>query len=67
MTQEEKQLLLKDLCARLPYKPLLESPNKEECKYLLLDISDIRMMMYPEYGEEDIIFRPYLRPMSSMT
>ena len=24
MTQEDKELLLKDLCARLPYKPIVQ-------------------------------------------
>ena len=71
MTQEEKELLLKDLCARLPYgvicnrlghnKKLLSiSPYKVYC--LEFDNGEY---MPSEYKVEDI--KPYLRPMSSMT
>lgn len=71
MTQEEKQLLLKDLCGRLLYgvicdrlghaKRLLSvSPYKVYC--LEFDNGEY---MPGEYKIEDI--KPYLRPMSSMT
>ena len=64
MTQEEKQLLLQDLCARLPYK----------CKYkaskgithwhkLTLSTETINKIIDDYYDE----IKPYLRPMSSMT
>lgn len=61
MTQKEKQLLLKDLCARLPYgvKVHFEGWNPEK-------LSEVNL-------EEDVyngmggIPLPYLRPMSSMT
>ena len=76
MTQEEKQLLLKDLCARLPYGVIatdsrhgdgritsIEIYNPDE-----LDDSDI-LVYYFDFDEcgrlEDC--KPYLRPMSSMT
>lgn len=60
MTKEEKQLLLKDLCARLPYEVQCE-------------IGGLRHGPYTFTGNdvEDLIagrmFKPYLRPMSSMT
>ena len=60
MTQEDKQLLLKDLCARLPYDVQCE-------------IGGLRYGPYTFTGEdvEDLIagrtFKPYLRPLSSMT
>ena len=72
MTQEDKQLLLKDLCARLPYGlicdrlgkyyPLVDIDIKRELVYLLRDDN------YVPYSilRGDII-KPYLRPMSSMT
>lgn len=71
MTQEEKQLLLKELCARLPYgiicdrlgqskKLLSVSPYKVYC--LEFDNGEY---MPGEYKVEDI--KLYLRPMSSMT
>lgn len=73
MTQEEKQLLLKDLSARLPYgvKFLRESWNYEwnqelSVIELLEDIDkDGYINNTKVYTIEDI--KPYLRPMSSMT
>lgn len=71
MTQEEKQLLLKDLCGRLPYgvicdrlghtkKLLSVSPYKVYC--LEFDNGEY---MPGEYKIEDI--KPCLRPMYSIT
>ena len=71
MTREEKQLLLIDLCARLPYGVMcdrLGQPKK------LLSVTPHKV--YPlefdhgeympnDYKVEDV--KPYLRPMSSMT
>ena len=41
MTQEEKQLLLKDLCARLPYgvKINIDSPIEEQNQMVLFDVN----------------------------
>ncbi len=55
MTQEEKQLLLKDLCARLPYGVIVQDRNGT---HTLIPGNT-------ELGTEYI--KPYLRPMSSMT
>ena len=55
MTQEEKQLLLKDLCARLPYRVIIKSVGENKI-IGLWDLKDI-----------DNLPLPYLRPMSSMT
>ena len=60
MTQEDKKLLLKDLCARLPYEVQCE-------------IGGLKHGPYTFTGDdvEDLItgrmFKPYLRPMSSIT
>jgi hypothetical protein len=54
MTQEEKQLLLKDLCARLPYNVKIEA---NVCPRTLFPM-DVVMENLP---------KPYLRQMSSMT
>lgn len=76
MTQEEKQLLLKDLCARLPYGVKVHHPDYLELQTLdtvfnfdawqdggiQCDVDDV--------GDRpcDMIYcKPYLRPMSSMT
>lgn len=80
MTKEEKQLLLTDLCARLPYrvkvKYLYWDENKG-CEYpvpmILDDINSdgyIRFHGDIEEGEGRgyiLTYLPYLRPMSSMT
>ena len=63
MTQEEKELLLKDLCTRLPYDCIVECSVSEEAKMdAVLIPEDIA-----ELKEDKITIKPYLRPMSSMT
>ena len=57
MKQEEKQLLIKDLCARLPYGV--------KCRMLKLD-SQVCTLDSGLLGKVEIL-EPYLRPMSSMT
>lgn len=62
MTQEEKDLLLKDLCARLPYGTLIYAQNdidwyeSEICTQVLSDVIN-----------DDYVIKPYLFPLSSMT
>lgn len=61
MTTEDKQLLLRDLCARLPYGTIVRNyaTNEDDVlTYSLLEDFEI-------VGLESI--KPYLRPMSSMT
>ena len=73
MTQEEKELLLKDLCSRLPYN----------VKCLVIFDDGTKEIMTPKtglpnsFGRWDFYnencsgcsnnFKPYLRPMDSMT
>ena len=60
MTQEEKDLLLKDLCARLPYGVIVKYKGHNTIKKnKFLTGSDLDCNM--EY------YKPYLRSMSSMT
>ena len=64
MTQEDKQLLIKDLCARLPYGVKLNVPHYygDEDAITTLDafwLYDI------QHGRKEI--KPYLRSMLSMT
>ena len=69
MTQEDKELLLKDLCARLPYKVKImryvERNNKinELIPELNLSIRLVELFI----SNDGFIIEPYLRPMSSMT
>ena len=70
MTQEEKDLLLKDLCARLPYGVKLHcSSNVMICigpytlNAIVLDRIFNDNTKYVPFDE----FKPYLFPLSSMT
>lgn len=70
MTQEEKQLLLQDLCARLPYGVVIETTWKEKgadenCDGTIGKLRGSQIEFFEEGEYSDI--KPYLRPMSSMT
>ena len=76
MTQEDKQLLLKDLCGRLPYYGLICQTNKGKGTLISLECSFGEDLVYVDFGysqaeefdlNEDDEVKPYLRPMSSMT
>ena len=70
MKQEYKELLLKDLCARLPYGVEVEY-NNSTCEVLSIDKYNEELTIwkcpvcYPDIELEDA--KPYLFPMSSMT
>jgi len=83
MTQEDKQLLLKDLCARLPYGVICHyncvTPiegrelRKANCKDVLKGIipaSDGHIGFMVGFDKVNALegdIKPYLRPLSSMT
>lgn len=70
MTQEEKQLLFKDLCARLPYGVFVSYPSFSDTPQLVQAISDYGDIEINDYTESPCKLehiKPYLRPMSSMT
>lgn len=76
MTQEEKQLLLKDLCTRLPYGvkvcAMFNTGNRYTANVTAIsaDIDYIQIRqndLHPYTGSSVEDIRPYLRPMSSMT
>ena len=62
MTPEEKELLIKDLCARLPYG--IKCKLSADGVSLVEDLQLAGLSQFL-YGRLDVI--PYLRPMSSMT
>ena len=79
MTQEDKELLLKDLCARLPYKVCI---NDCGTPHRLVNIcwDGIKFVVNcspfgtghgrigtPLFDDNVCYVKPYLRPMSSMT
>ncbi len=72
MTQEDKELLLQDLCARLPYNPWVlvefEGSNQEwkttlQQEYCVGYISGKITKLY----SREITVKPYLRPLTSMS
>lgn len=73
MTQNEKDLLLKDLCARLPYRVMCKC-DEIKAQGVLKEIGTNYNMcrLYDSFTDESedcFIFdcRPYLFPLSSMT
>ena len=68
MTQKDKQqLLLKDLCARLPYKVKIRIQKLDEEK--VIDNEDFGYMWLGMifFNNPYHNIKPYLRPLSSMT
>lgn len=72
MNQNDKELLLRDLCARLPYNVYIHSdiPNVDYDTYELINPQEDKVF---EVTDLDWIIhdcgtiKPYLRPMLSMT
>ena len=73
MTQEDKELLLKDLCARLPYNVICQVEFKENGKYnskvMLLSgiFTDEAYFTTKDGSIYSNEYKPYLFPLSSMT
>ena len=76
MTPEEKELLLKDLCARLPYGVIghIEIPHmfigyveKGDLTLNSISIKNSKCDFITCWGIDIDYVKPYLRPMSSMT
>lgn len=83
MTQEDKNILLKDISARLPYKvkcsiikkgvirelkPMnngISMPVNQVCDITL--IKALNTDIINDFVNDNIVLKPYLRPMSSMT
>ena len=66
MNQEEKKLVLKDLCSRLLYKVKVCLFEKETCILLGIDGYEVYLDVDSDSFHIESI-KPYLRPMSSMT
>ena len=61
MIQEDKELLLKDLCERLLYRVIIQVKD-----WASLD-TELKIGHINRLKNDDIELKPYLRPMSSMT
>ena len=70
MTQEDKELLIKDICTRLPYGVRVNIKTKKS-SYIAIVCEITRNYICIEGGGEMFFshgtYKPYLRPMSSMT
>jgi hypothetical protein len=69
MTQEDKELLLKDLSARLPYKVKASYYGAEEEREIWDEIEGISSDGYVDIGQYGLPIesvKPYLFPLSSM-
>ena len=73
MNKEDKELLLRDLCNRLPYNVMCQVEFKEDGKYnskvMLLSgiFTDEAYFTTKDGSIYSNEYKPYLRPMSSMT
>lgn len=72
MTQEEKELVLKDICTRLPYGVHVEisweySKTDVYTSFEYYEFPNIDSLLNIFWDEKCISIKPYLRPMSSMT
>ena len=75
MTQEEKKLLLKDICARIPYGLFCQTEDGKG-KLISVECSTGEDLVYVDFGypeakeydlNEGDSIKPYLRPMPSVT
>ena len=68
MTQEDKELLLKDLCARLPYGVKVQDELGRINK-LVIGNADLNRLYYNDFSiySEEQLSLPCLFPLSSMT
>lgn len=73
MTKEDKDLLLKDLCGRLPYGVVCKffyTENKKSdygVSFLEAEVSFKNIEWFLSHRDDFVDMKPYLRPMSSMT
>ena len=69
MTEKDKEILIRDLCARLPYGVKIELTWWDMGEGIgintILEPDHIEQLLNDEDGDTEI--KPYIRPMSSMT
>ena len=72
MTPKQKDLLLKDLCSRLPYGVICKDDYaKVEGKLVQIGINNDMCLLSDDYGKTEFAYipncKPYLFPLSNMT
>ena len=63
MKQENKELLFKDICARLPYNVIVHIHDHNTIDY----DNYLYVETLAKFESNDITLKPYLKPMSNMT
>ena len=66
MTQEDKNLLFKDLCARLPYGVKIQTDYTDAKTLEGIQFPNYFGISDGYYSFDDMEFKPYLYPLSSM-
>lgn len=70
MTQNDKDLLIRDLCARLPYKVKVQDTyykSFEPAPIWLLDLNAQKVRIFADEGWQSIEYiKPYLFPLSNV-
>lgn len=68
LSAEEKELLVKDLCAKAPYGVKVQYDNKiYNIDYISPLYEEVKLDIPDNYTVEVFEIKPYLRPLSSMT
>lgn len=67
VTQEDKKLLLKDICARLPYGVRMKGVNEDFVLSSGTSSNRLSYVLNSVKFSTETDFKPYLRPMNSMT
>lgn len=66
MEQKDKEMLIKDLCGRVPYRVNVCLYEKETCLLTGIDGNEVYLDVDTDSFRIESI-KPYLRPLSSMT
>lgn len=66
MKGEEKELLLKDLCSRLPHGVMVKITSDGGMMEASYNV-ELNAELFTDLSHTEDDFKPYLRPMSSMT
>jgi len=68
MTKEEKELLFRDICGRIPYGTKAKYDANGVSEDVVISLATVKILQaIPTDREFPITIKPYLRPMSSMT
>ena len=70
MTQEDKNLLLKDLSGRIPYNVKIQTPDGDTIELYSIgncEMDDTKTRLFINGGYYPDVVKPYLRSMSSIT